>query len=169
MTIKTHEDLRAAARKAITLWQQLPEHQFACMKEWSEETVGRTESCWHDLCRTLDRVVYAAGGHRDHLTWHLFGACLTAEDLWGPADLPSFLVKGLPRSAHQQLALTAFWANHQPLVAKPKSRKGLSLPAIEGRTTEAELENDEAARQLAIERFAAFKAAREKYAKKAAR
>lgn len=169
MTITTHDDLRAAVKKTSALWIEIEEHKFACMREWSEKTVGRTRSCWHKLCRSLDRVVYAAGGHREHLTWHLYGASFTAEDLWVSEDhLPAFLLGRFSRTAHQELALKAFWSNREPPVSKPRPPRGLPLPALEGCRTEAEVADDEAARQLAIARFAAFRAERERTKIKAA-
>jgi hypothetical protein len=166
MTITTHNDLRKAARKARDLSVDLPYLTLDFIH--GNCTEDDVETCWRDLCRTLDRVVYAAGGHRDHLTWHLFGATLTAETLWSQEDadtmddtnLDGFLFSGEGRSAHGQLALKAFWHNRvQPLPPLP-SHGYPSLPAQEGRATEAQMDAHEAARQQAIVRFQALSAAK---------
>jgi hypothetical protein len=166
LTIQTHAEHRATARKAINLWNDLYNHQCASLDDWSDRTLSECAACWRALCQTVDQVVYAAGGHREHLTWHLFGATLTAKDLWGDLsgsvlygkDLPSFLLYGGLRSGHDKLAITAFWANQsEPL---PIPRRKPSLPALEGRATEAEMKGHEAARQTAIARFAALRAAK---------
>jgi hypothetical protein len=166
MTIKTHADLRAAARRATTL---SVDHQYLTVDLIHDNcTEDDVEACWRDLCRTIDRVVYAAGGYRDHLTWHLFGATLTAESLWNQEDantmddtnLDAFFFSPEGRSAHGQLALTAFWQNRvQPLPVLPNGQYP-ALPAPEGRATEAQMDAHEAARQQAILRFQALSAAK---------
>ena len=162
MPIATHNDLRKAAHKARDL---SVDHQYLTVDVIHDNcTEDDVAACWRNLCRTLDRVVYAAGGHRDHLTWHLFGATLTAESLWNQEDaatmddtnLDGFLFSGEGRSAHGQLALAAFWQTRvQPLPPLP-SNAYPPLPAPEGRETEARMDAHEAARQQAILRFQAL-------------
>lgn len=165
MTIKTHADLKAAAREAIALWHALDDRQRACLKEWSQRTVSNCNTVWGALCRKVDQVVYAAGGHRDHLTWHLYGGVLTAEDLWGVPgadsvrygkDLPSFLFYGGLRSKADTRAFAIFWAETDKRLPRPKSRGDLSPPFIEGRSTEEQIHTDEEHRKHSVFRLQRF-------------
>jgi hypothetical protein len=165
MAIKTHADLKTAAREAITFWRALAAYQDACLKQWSQRTVSDCNTCWRALCRKVDQVVYAAGGHRDHLTWHLYGGVLTAEDLWGVPgagdvqygkDLPSFLLYGGLRSTADTRAYAIFWAESDKRLPRPKARGDLSPPFIEGRSTEEQIHTDEEHRKHSVFRLQRF-------------
>jgi hypothetical protein len=136
MTIKTHADLKAAADQTLQLASDL-----AYVRTQFPYCVGveaRVSSIWRRLCHSLDEVVAVAGGHRDYLTWHLFGATITAEDLWGKAtDLQAFLFSQAGSSAHLQMAIASFWAIPQPLPERTDT-KTYSLPAQGGTATEAD-------------------------------
>lgn len=78
--------LRKTAHKAIELCVEVQYLQI----EWHDEKYGERcetvattlKNTWQRLTLLVDRLVYAAGGHRDGSTWHLCGASLTAQALW---------------------------------------------------------------------------------------
>lgn len=166
MTIKTHADLIAAAKKAIDLYETFYWTKHEAI--YAGEIRDQIESRWHAFCRAFDEAIYAAGGHRAHLTWHLFGKTITAEKMWegnghehdrARGDyqvrllVRAFLFFKEGRSAHAGLAMRALWDNPDTPLPTPKSRRKPSLPAVEGRATEAEMKRYEAFRQRAIVRF----------------
>jgi hypothetical protein len=139
MPIKTHTDLRKAARPAITLFEQFhwKEEEYSIytdtLTQWT-----KVQSAWRNFCRALDRVVYAAGGHREGCTWHLIGTEITAATLWNSDSQVTHLVEDFLFSqddrstAHAKMRIAAFWANRVAPLPKAQDRKGLVLPAAYG-------------------------------------
>jgi hypothetical protein len=119
-------------------------------KAWAApRMMARVFPAWRNLCRTLDRVVHAAGGHRDGCTWHFQGQELTAEALFcsqiGDTTVSGFLF-GEGRPAHTRLRLAAFWRAPNPRLPKG-TRPSKDLPAYGGEILESERK-----RRLDIER-----------------
>jgi hypothetical protein len=162
MGIRDLHALRAAAEKMATHAERF--QNFRAIFDYalaSSGMMGKVFPAWRNLCRTLDRVVYAAGGHRDGCTWHLQGQDLTAEALFrsqiGDTTVSGFLF-GEGRPAHTRLRLAAFWC--APTARLPKgTRPSKDLPAYGGAILESERK-----RRLNIE---CAQAALEKAAKQA--
>jgi hypothetical protein len=146
MAIKTHADLRKAIEEVETLF-----HRFHWQQEgarWHIRTTtqkSKADAAWRALCRSLDRVVHAAGGHRDGCTWHLFGSKIHAKSLYedlftnGSHTVRDFIHSKTRRSAHNQMKYAALM-NGKGLLPDPRSNKGLDLPAPGGRELQAEAE-----------------------------
>ncbi len=140
MAIKTHADLRNAAEQTVRLSEQFRHKREVydrIIVPWREKR--KAYPAWRNLCRTLDRVVYAAGGHRDCCTWHFLGQDLTAEALFqiqaDDSTLPHFLFGG-GQSAHTRLRIAAFWASTYTSLPKQHQRPPTDLPEYGGQMLE---------------------------------
>jgi hypothetical protein len=136
--------LRKVADKAIELCAEIQYLQI----EWEDEKYGaRCEATaaamkrtWARLIPLVDRVVYAAGGHREGTTWHLCGATLNAQDLYDQED-----VEGLPpihegmdntnlepflfdRYGRSEADFQALWSKHDSV---PPALPNIAMPGVE--------------------------------------
>jgi hypothetical protein len=160
MAIKTRADLRTAANKVAALTQRFQDRKTVFDNGLAGSVeMGKVFPAWRNLCRTLDRVVYAAGGHRDGCTWHFQGQDLTAQALFrsqvGDTTVSGFLF-GDGQPAHTRLRLAAFWYDATARLPKPRHRAPTDLPAYRGQMLESERKRrrDIECARIALERAA---------------
>jgi hypothetical protein len=139
MPIKTMRNFNDAYTKTIHLldrfhWQKEGfEHHFRTRTQ-----AKKMHTAWQQFCRAFDRLIYAAGGHRDGCTWWLFGNDISAKDFWDdwfsphhPNGVRTFFEEPKKRTAHNEMRYLAWTRVWGPL-PDPKEPNGLDLPAPGG-------------------------------------
>lgn len=139
MAIRTMRNFNDAYTKTIHLldrfhWQKEGfDHHFRTPTQ-----AKKMHTAWQQFCRAFDRLIYAAGGHRDGCTWWLFGNAISAKDFWDdwfsphhPNGVRTFFEEPKKRTAHNEMRYLA-WTQVWGALPDPKEPKGLDLPAPGG-------------------------------------